>query len=180
MGYLGSSEVAFMVSDGRKIARLLVVLAVLCLVGLYWPAEAVLVGVVPIGYIHWVEFQQFHTTPEANNISNFWTSLHIDWQIPFLTVWVVSLMCCCGCVLQAVYIFTSRIASANINPCPACWHIGSMLVVWRSGTIVLEAFLVFGLAETWFTYAARCVASRPCQKENWQPPSLKKFLLTSS
>ena len=46
-----------MVSDGHTTAWLLAVLARICPVGLYWSVGAVLVGVVLIGYIHWVEFQ---------------------------------------------------------------------------------------------------------------------------
>ena len=52
-----------MVSDGHTIACMLAVLAALCLVGLYWSVGAVHVGMAPIGYIHWVEFQ--HTLSEC-------------------------------------------------------------------------------------------------------------------
>ena len=47
-----------MVSDGHAIVWLLAVLAALCPMGLYWSTGAVLGGVVLIGYIYWVEFQQ--------------------------------------------------------------------------------------------------------------------------
>ena len=52
-----------MVSDDRIFVWLLAVLVTLCPMGLYWSIGAVLVGVVLIGYIHWVEFQ--HTLSEC-------------------------------------------------------------------------------------------------------------------
>ena len=52
-----------MVSDGHAIVWLLAVLAALCPMGFYCSIGSVLVVVLPIIYIHWVEFQ--HTLPEC-------------------------------------------------------------------------------------------------------------------
>ena len=42
---------------------MLAVLAALCLEGLYWSVGAVLMGVVTIGYIHWIKLK--HTLSEC-------------------------------------------------------------------------------------------------------------------